>query len=123
MRCITTRAQARSFPSPKSRATAWSWLRLDLSYWDGDRVHLELYTGQDAPIEVSGSDRSWFGVREVRLRKKGAGKPADPVVSGQVFEEVPQSKSRACRANRATHRRGYRELEAICGDRLASSIA
>ncbi|MDE0904368.1 MAG: PSD1 and planctomycete cytochrome C domain-containing protein [Planctomycetota bacterium] len=80
------------FPITEIKSDTWSWLRLDLSYWDGDSVHLELYTGQDAPIEVGGSDRSWFGVREVRLRKKGAGRPADPMVSGQVFEEVPQSR-------------------------------
>ena len=81
------------FPITEIKNDTWSWLRLDLSYWDGDRVHLELYTGKDAPIEVGGSDRSWFGVREVRLRKKGAGRPADPMVLGQVFEEVPQSRA------------------------------
>jgi hypothetical protein len=80
------------FPISEIKSDTWSWLRLDLSYWDGDSVHLELYTGQDAPIEVGGSDRSWFGVREVRLRRKGAGRPADSMVSGQVFEEVPQSR-------------------------------
>ena len=81
------------FPITEIKSDTWSWSRLDLSYWDGDRVHLDLYTGQDAPIEVGGSDRSWFGVREVQLRKKGAGRPADPVTSALGFVDAPQSRA------------------------------
>ncbi len=82
------------FPISEIKSDTWSWSRLDLSYWDGDRVHLDLYTGQDAPIEVGGGDRSWFGVREVRMSKKGAGRPSDPILdvcSTLAFTDAPRS--------------------------------
>ncbi|MGK0300335.1 MAG: hypothetical protein ACI89X_001203 [Planctomycetota bacterium] len=56
----------------------WQWQRIDLSYWRGDRAHLELTTSRDAPIEVGGDERSFFGLREVRLQPKGAPKPTSP---------------------------------------------
>jgi mono/diheme cytochrome c family protein len=54
---------------------AWGWQRFDLSYWQGDSAHVELTTGKDAPLLDGGEDRSWFGVREVRLVSKGAPAP------------------------------------------------
>lgn len=54
----------------------WQWQRFDLSYWKGDRVHFEVVTSKDAPLLVKGPERSWFGVSEVRLQKKGPPAPA-----------------------------------------------
>ncbi len=93
------------FPISEIKSDNWSWSRLDLSYWDGDRVHLDLYTGQDAPIEVGGGDRSWFGVREVRMSKKGAGRPSDPILdvcSILAFTDTPRSMDEL--SEQITHR-------------------
>jgi hypothetical protein len=93
------------FPITQIKSDVWSWYRLDLSYWDGDSVHLELYTGQDAPVEVSGGDRSWFGVREVVLRKKGSGRPADPPDGlGSALAATDAPRSRAELAQRIADR-------------------
>jgi hypothetical protein len=56
----------------------WDWKRLDLAYWAGDSIHVELVTGQDAPVEITGGDRSWFGVREVALLPRGEEPARDP---------------------------------------------
>ena len=57
----------------------WRWLKYDrLDYWNGDRIHLELATAEDAPILVKDSPRSWFGIREAVLVKKGSPSPARP---------------------------------------------
>ena len=65
------------YPITQLADGGWSWQQLDLSYWDGDSVHLELSTGRDTPVEVRGGDRSWFGVRDLVLRPRGAGPPAE----------------------------------------------
>ncbi len=57
----------------------WKWQRIDLSYWRGDEAHVELTTSRDAPIEVGNDDRSFFGIREVRLQPKSAPAPTIPV--------------------------------------------
>tara|TARA_R110002096_G_scaffold24760_2_gene77908 strand:- start:2932 stop:6723 length:3792 start_codon:yes stop_codon:yes gene_type:complete len=49
----------------------WRWLKFDLAYWDGDDIHIELATARDAPLLVKNKDRSWFGIREAWLVKKG----------------------------------------------------
>jgi len=54
----------------------WYWQKFDLTYWNGDDVHVELSTGRDAPLLVRPEARSWFGVREALIVKKGdAGPP------------------------------------------------
>lgn len=47
-----------------------------LDYWKGDSIHLEFATGPDAPILAKDTERSWFGVRDILLVKKGS--PAPP---------------------------------------------
>ena len=51
--------------------SSWKWHRFDLSYWKGDEVHIELTTAKDAPLLTKDEDRSWFGIREAVLVKKG----------------------------------------------------
>ena len=53
----------------------WTWHRFDMSYWKDDAAHLELVTGKDAPLLTRNEDRSWFGVREVRITQKGGPAP------------------------------------------------
>lgn len=66
------------YPVTNLSGGEWRWQRYDVAYWKGDRLHLELATAGDAPILVKDEPRSWFGVREVRLVKKGAPAPTDP---------------------------------------------
>lgn len=53
----------------------WSWQKLDVAYWQGDTIHLELTTAKDAPLLTRGATRSWFGVRDVRVLPRGASLP------------------------------------------------
>lgn len=55
----------------------WTWHRFDMSYWKDDSAHLEVVTAKDAPLLTRNEGRSWFGVREVRLMKKGSPAPRD----------------------------------------------
>ncbi len=53
----------------------WNWQRYDLAYWKGDQIHLELTADKDAPLLVGSEDRSWFGVTEAKLVRKGTPPP------------------------------------------------
>ncbi len=53
----------------------WEWVKLDLSYWEGDQIHIELTTAMDAPLLVKNASRSWFGIREAYLVPKGESPP------------------------------------------------
>jgi len=55
----------------------WQWQRFDLQYWNGDDIHIELAAAMDAPLLVGQQSRSWFGVRNVQLVRKGDSKPDD----------------------------------------------
>ena len=92
------------FPISEIKSDNWTWQRLDLSYWQGDRAHLELYTGKDAPVEVGGNDRSWFGLREVLLREKGTGRPPEPMgaLHAALMEIDMRPTSREALAEQAT---------------------
>ncbi|MEC5126204.1 DUF1553 domain-containing protein [Verrucomicrobiales bacterium BCK34] len=52
--------------------TSWKWHKFDLTYWKGDQIHIELATAKDAPLLTKDEDRSWFGVDEAILVKKGS---------------------------------------------------
>ena len=54
----------------------WRWQRVDLSYWQGERAHVELTTSKDAPVEASGPEDGFFGLREVRVQPKAAAAPS-----------------------------------------------
>ncbi|XZE52934.1 DUF1553 domain-containing protein [Planctomycetaceae bacterium SH139] len=59
----------------KTLGNNWSWQRFDLSYWQGDSVHLELAAAEDAPLLVNNQPRSWFGIRQALLVPKGVSVP------------------------------------------------
>ncbi|MEQ9380171.1 MAG: DUF1553 domain-containing protein, partial [Pirellulales bacterium] len=54
----------------------WQWQKFDLSYWNGDSLHIEVTSGPDAPLLVKDNARSWFGIREAMLVPKGQTGPA-----------------------------------------------
>ncbi|WP_010586139.1 DUF1553 domain-containing protein [Schlesneria paludicola] len=63
-------------------APEWQWQKFDLTYWNGDDFHLELATGPDAPVIVNNEPRSWFGISEAFVVKKGE---PGPVTDSQEF--------------------------------------
>jgi hypothetical protein len=65
------------YPINEVKNRDWHWQRFDLDYWQGDDVHLEIATAKDAPLQTRKSDRSWFGVRDVVIRKTKIGPPAE----------------------------------------------
>jgi hypothetical protein len=65
------------YPIQTIKRANWYWQKFDLGYWQGDQIHLELATAKDAPVQVNEQDRSWFGVREVLLRRQDAVGPSE----------------------------------------------
>ena len=53
------------------KASQWHWQRYNVDYWKGDDIHLEVTTGANAPLLVRDDERSWFGIREALVVKKG----------------------------------------------------
>ncbi|MEX0937852.1 MAG: DUF1553 domain-containing protein [Pirellulales bacterium] len=70
----------------------WRWQRFDLSYWDGDTIHVELAAAQDAPLLVRDQPRSWFGVRDAVLVAKGQPRPLDSVEHLATLLEAAERK-------------------------------
>ncbi len=54
---------------------SWHWERYNVDYWNGDDIHLEVVTGPDAPLLVRNEKRSWFGIQEAVVVKKGTPSP------------------------------------------------
>ena len=70
----------------------WTWQKYDLTYWNGDSLHLELSTGKDAPLMVNNTSRSWFGIREAVIVRKGDPGPVEPrEFLDPVFQISPDS--------------------------------
>ena len=63
----------------------WKWQRFDLTYWDGDDIHIELTTAMDAPLLFKNNSHSWFGVRKAVVKTKGQPAPHD---SFERFEPI-----------------------------------
>ncbi|MEE2776913.1 MAG: PSD1 and planctomycete cytochrome C domain-containing protein [Acidobacteriota bacterium] len=62
----------------KESDRAESWRSWDLSYWDGDHIHIELATAADQPLHAKTTvDRSWFGVTEAVVVAEGQKPPRD----------------------------------------------
>lgn len=65
------------YPIPTINNRHFHWQRLNLKYWTGDQIHLELATSRDAPLRNRNVDQSWFAVRDVIFRKSAeAGPPS-----------------------------------------------
>jgi len=67
--------------------SVWDWQNWALDYWDGDQIFVELTTAADSPVLAkTGQERSWFGLREVVLRRKPeAGGSVQPVENDREF--------------------------------------
>jgi len=60
------------YPVTDLKEGKWRWQKYDrIDYWNGDSIHIELATAGDAPILGAPKPRSWFGIREAVLVKKG----------------------------------------------------
>ncbi|MGI9427963.1 MAG: PSD1 and planctomycete cytochrome C domain-containing protein [Bythopirellula sp.] len=55
----------------------WKWQRFDLAYWNEESIHFELTTAKDAPLLVKDKPRSWFGIRDAVLLRKGQPQPTE----------------------------------------------
>ncbi|HQR06638.1 MAG TPA: DUF1553 domain-containing protein [Gemmatales bacterium] len=69
----------------------WHWQKFDLIYWNGDDIHLELTTAQDAPLMAKNNPRSWFGVRKAILVKKG--EKAPPINAREYLDPIFETAS------------------------------
>ncbi len=68
------------YPVKRINGNAWRWERFDLSYWEGDHIHVELTTAADQPVLAdTGAERSWFGLRRAVLTPKGQSPPPQGV--------------------------------------------
>lgn len=65
------------FPSTTLKGGKWRWIRQNLDYWEGDRIHLEITTSRDQAILSGNDERSWFEVSEAMVVKKGQLNPAE----------------------------------------------
>ncbi len=64
------------YPVTRLKDGKWVWQKYDLSYWDGDDIHIELSTAADqAVLALPSSKRSWFGIRNAVLLPKGSDAP------------------------------------------------
>ena len=75
----------------------WHWQKFDVAYWQGDKIHLELVTGRDAPLLVNGSNRSWFGISEALIVPADKTGPPEPLSQHLGFfrfaiHKMPKSK-------------------------------
>ena len=53
------------------------WSNWDVTYFDGDRMYVEIATGRDLPVEVRGNDRSWFGITRIVGTSNDGPQPID----------------------------------------------
>jgi hypothetical protein len=68
------------------------WMKFDMSYFNGDLMHLELVTARDIPVEARANERSWFGVTQVVCTKKGEPAPEqEPVSLSAMTNVLPKS--------------------------------
>ena len=54
------------------------WFSFDLDYWKGEQVHIEAWTGPDAPVETGGGERHRFAVLEVAADVPPGREPPPP---------------------------------------------
>ena len=71
----------------------WQWHTFDLTYWNGDDIHVELATARDMPLPIGTNERSWFAVRKAVLVVKepaaGAGPTATPSAKSEMTKSAP----------------------------------
>ncbi|MFN7845510.1 MAG: DUF1553 domain-containing protein [Pirellula sp.] len=65
----------------------WRWERIDMTYWEGDSMHIELAHALDTAMPTSDRQRSWFGVRDIVLTKEGT-PPQSEINASDVFDSI-----------------------------------
>ena len=66
------------YPVTDLRGGNWRWVKFDLSYWEGDDIHVELTTAADSPVLAkSRNPVSWFGIRDAIVLPSSAPPPSD----------------------------------------------
>ncbi|MEL6895948.1 MAG: PSD1 and planctomycete cytochrome C domain-containing protein, partial [Planctomycetota bacterium] len=76
----------------------WRWIRYDLSYWNGDKIHVECSTAGDAPLLAKNNARSWYGIRAAVFAPKSHPSPPTslnhlaPLFAGDP-NAVPENRS------------------------------
>lgn len=68
------------------------WHKLDLNYWKGDDLFLQLATVADMPAETKADARSWFGITEAFVTA-GDEAPAPVAIGGNAAEAVAAWKT------------------------------
>ncbi len=73
--------KARELKTDKDAALGWH--QLDLEYWKGDDIHIQLATVADLPAQANLDARSWFGITEAFIthesdNPRGPGIPNRP---------------------------------------------
>ncbi len=71
----------------------WRWHRFDVSLWTGEQIHLELANALDAPLLVTPSPRSWFGVRRAKIVPLSSPFPQESVEHFEPILDLAQSQS------------------------------
>ncbi len=108
------------------KAGQWRWQRYNLDYWQGDDIHIELSAANDAPLERRNRDRSWFGIREAVVVKKGT--PAPPNETLELFDPLFEAAAKNPPKSRADLVRLYsdvldRAIEAWASDSATDAQA
>lgn len=66
------------FPNNRLNGGQWQWVRMNLDYWQGDVIHLELSTAADQPVlSDENATRSWFGLSSVMVTRTGEPSPRE----------------------------------------------
>lgn len=66
------------YPVGRMNDGKWRWYSWDLSYWDGDSVHVEVATAADSPVLGRANvERSWAAVSDVIFVKEGQPQPEE----------------------------------------------
>lgn len=80
--------------------SSWHWERYNVDYWRGDDIHIEVTTGADAPLLTKSEPRSWFGIQEAVIVKRGT--PLPPTQPRRFLAPI-MKETQAIKAMNADH--------------------
>ncbi|HCN31191.1 MAG TPA: hypothetical protein DIT64_21260, partial [Verrucomicrobiales bacterium] len=77
--------KARELKTDKDAVLGWH--KLDLEYWKGDDIHIELATAADRPAQADLDARSWFGITEAFITHS-SDNPRDPGIPSKPGQDA-----------------------------------
>lgn len=77
----------KAFEHKEVKDEALGWHKLDLNYWKGDDLFIQVSTVADMPAETREDQRSWFGITEAFITQ-GDELPQNAPVTGDPKEAV-----------------------------------